>query len=143
MSKVLKHPYFWSVEKKLDFLLRVSDRFEVEKRDPPSDLLVALESVSNNVLGSKGWFAKFDNDFMDNLGKYRKYNTHKIMDLLRAMRNKYHHFQDLPESLAKQMTPLPDGFYFYFNKKFPNILMEIYYVIDKNLKDEDNFKVFF
>ncbi|GMF53881.1 unnamed protein product [[Candida] boidinii] len=143
MSKVLKHPYFWSIEKKLDFLLRVSDRFEVERRDPPSDLLVALESVSDNVLGSKGWFAKLDNDFMDNLGKYRKYNTHKIMDLLRAMRNKYHHFQDLPESLARQMTPLPDGFYFYFSKKFPNILMEIYYVIDKNLKNEENFKIFF
>ncbi|GMG32129.1 unnamed protein product [Ambrosiozyma monospora] len=143
MALIMKHPYFWTVEKKLEFLLKVSDRFEVERRDPPSDTLLLLEAIAPRVIGSKGWVPKFDSVFMDNLGKYRKYNSMKIMDLLRALRNKYHHFQDLPEVLAKQMGPLPDGFYWFFVGKFPNMLMETYKLIEGNLKDDESFKSFF
>ncbi|ODV86978.1 hypothetical protein CANARDRAFT_196247 [[Candida] arabinofermentans NRRL YB-2248] len=143
MALILKHPYFWSIEKKLEFLLRVSDRFEVERRDPPSAMLLTLEAIATNVLGEEGWFVKFDPLFMDNLGKYRKYNTNKLMDLLRAMRNKYHHYQDMPAALAKSMSPLPDGFYWYFVGKFPNMLMQIYKLVESNLKNEETFRSFF
>ncbi|AET41451.1 bifunctional endoribonuclease/protein kinase IRE1 Ecym_8164 [Eremothecium cymbalariae DBVPG len=133
---VLKHPLFWSVPRKLEFLLKVSDRFEIERRDPPSALLLKLEASSTKVLPYKDWTIKFDQLFMDNLGKYRKYNGEKLMDLLRALRNKYHHFHDLPEELCDLMSPIPDGFYTYFIKRFPNLLMEIYYVVKDNLKDD-------
>ncbi|KAH3661377.1 hypothetical protein OGAPHI_006784 [Ogataea philodendri] len=142
MSTILKHPYFWSVEKKLEFLLRVSDRFEIERRDPPSDLLLTLESLAPTILGKAGWFKKFNPAFLDNLGKYRKYHEDKLMDLLRALRNKYHHFQDLPENLAKQMGPLPDGFYYYFAGRFPNMLMTIYRMVEQNLHEDEYFRAF-
>ncbi|ESW98881.1 hypothetical protein KL918_001726 [Ogataea parapolymorpha] len=142
MSLILKHPYFWSIEKKLEFLLRVSDRFEIERRDPPSDLLLELESIAPAIIG-KGWFRKFNSSFLDNLGKYRKYNDDKLMDLLRALRNKYHHFQDLPPNLAKQMSPLPDGFYAFFAGRFPNMLMEIYTLVERILRDDEYLKAFF
>lgn len=141
-AAILKHPYFWNMNKKLEFLLKVSDRFEVERRDPPSDLLNQLEEIGTKV--HKGdWLAKFDKDFTDNLGKYRKYNTDKVMDLLRALRNKYHHYNDMPPNLQIQMSPLPHGFYSYFNQKFPKLLMEIYFVVRDNLKDEHVFGDFY
>lgn len=141
-QQVLNHPYFWSTAKKLEFLLKVSDRFEVERRDPPSPLLNELEAVASNVIGND-WCCKFDKYFMDNLGKYRKYHGERLMDLLRALRNKYHHFNDLPDDLAAKMSPLPDGFYRYFNKRFPNLLMEIYEVVEENLKDDHILSTFF
>lgn len=141
-AEILKHPYFWLMGKKLDFLLKVSDRFEIERRDPPSALLLELENVSTNV-HQGNWHRKFDPEFMDNLGKFRKYHPEKLMDLLRALRNKYHHFNDMPTSLQQAMSPLPGGFYNYFNEKFPSMLMEIYFIIEKNLKNEHTFQEFY
>lgn len=140
-ATVLKHPYFWSVSKKLEFLLKVSDRFEIERRDPPSDLLLTLEKISDTV-HQGDWHSRFAKDFIDNLGKYRKYNTEKVMDLLRALRNKYHHYNDMPPELQSQMSPLPAGFYQYFNLKFPNLLMEIYSVVKVNMLHESIFQEF-
>lgn len=141
-SLILKHPFFWGMNKKLEFLLKVSDRFEVERRDPPSELLCKLEVIAKNV-HQGNWHLQFDDEFMNNLGKYRKYNSEKLMDLLRALRNKYHHFNDMPVDLQSQMSPLPNGFYKYFNDKFPHMLMEIYFVVHENLKDEHVFSEFF
>lgn len=141
-ATILKHPFFWSINTKLEFLLKVSDRFEIEQRDPPSDLLIKLESHAINV-HEGDWHSKLDEEFLQNLGKYRKYNTEKLMDLLRAFRNKYHHFNDMPPTLQIKMSPLPVGFYNYFNDKFPNLLMEIFHLIEENLKDEHIFQDYF
>jgi serine/threonine-protein kinase/endoribonuclease IRE1 len=143
MEAVVKHPFFWTTEKKLDFLLKVSDRFEVEKRDPPSDLLIKFESVATEILGPDGWFDKFNSNFIENLGKYRKYNTHKLMDLLRAFRNKYHHYQDLPRDLAIEIGSLPDGFYYYFASKFPKMLLVVFKLMESTMKDDELLAQFF
>lgn len=142
-SSILRHPIFWPASKKLAFLLKVSDRFEVERRNPPSPLLLKLETIAPNIILNGDWSSKFDASFMDNLGKYRKYNYNKIMDLLRSLRNKYHHFMDLPEDVAKDMGPIPDGFYHYFSIRFPNLLMEIYHITKETLEDDQMLKEFF
>ncbi|EJS43442.1 ire1p [Saccharomyces arboricola H-6] len=134
--KVLRHPLFWPKSKKLEFLLKVSDRLEVENKDPPSDLLLKLDAASEIVIPNGDWTTKFDRTFMDNLEKYRKYHSSKLMDLLRALRNKYHHFMDLPEDIAELMGPVPDGFYDYFIKRFPNLLIAIYTIVKENLSDD-------
>ncbi|TID21885.1 hypothetical protein CANINC_003369 [Pichia inconspicua] len=143
INTVMKHPYFWSDERKLDFLLKVSDRFEVERRDLPSELLLKFETIAVEVLGPKGWFDKFDNMFIENLGKYRKYNTHKLMDLLRAIRNKYHHYHDMPEELLTKIGSLPSGFYWYFADKFPCLLLCVFKHTQKILHDDDLLSPFF
>ncbi|KAI5963259.1 IRE1 [Candida pseudojiufengensis] len=141
---ILKHPLFWSNYKRLEFLLKVSDRFEIERRDPPSDLLLKLEEHSSKVFQKNDWHSQLaDEEFLENLGKYRKYQPSKLMDLLRAIRNKYHHYNDMPQSLQLKMSPLPSGFYKYFNDKFPNLLMEIYYCVEENLKHEYIFNEYF
>ncbi|KAI5958066.1 IRE1 [Candida theae] len=142
-SKILHHPLFWSPTKRLEFLLKVSDRFEVEKRDPPSDLLLELEKHAQ-IVHNLDWHGQLaDEEFLENLGKYRKYQTTKLMDLLRAIRNKYHHYNDMPPGLQEKMAPLPNGFYQYFNNKFPHLLMEIYYCVQDNLKHEYVFSEYF
>lgn len=133
---VLGHPFFWSSAKKLEFLLKVSDRFEIERRDPPSPLLLQLEAKANQVILNGDWTTKFDREFMENLGKYRKYSGSKLMDLLRALRNKYHHFMDLPEDLAAVMGPIPNGFYDYFILRFPDLLMVIYSLVKAKLPND-------
>ncbi|KAL6453309.1 IRE1 Serine/threonine-protein kinase/endoribonuclease IRE1 [Candida maltosa Xu316] len=142
-SKILKHPLFWSPTKRLEFLLKVSDRFEVERRDPPSELLLKLEEKAGNVIHNNWHTQMQDPEFIENLGKYRKYQPDRLMDLLRALRNKYHHYNDMPDSLKMKMDPVPEGFYHYFNGKFPTLLMEIYRVVEENLKDEQMFKEYY
>lgn len=65
----------------------MSDRFEKEERDPPSSLTKQMERGALKVIGAD-WCRKVDRSFLDNLGKYRKYDGGKVVDLLRAMRNK-------------------------------------------------------
>ena len=46
---VLKHPFFWSNERRLAFLGDVSDRFEIEQKDSP--MVKYLEKSSMKVMG--------------------------------------------------------------------------------------------
>ncbi|KAK9471191.1 uncharacterized protein V1510DRAFT_215417 [Dipodascopsis tothii] len=141
-TDVLTHPYFWPAAKRLDFLLDVSDRFEVERRDPPSELLCKLENGASDVL-SDDWYKLLDKGLIENLGKYRKYHGDRMLDLLRALRNKKHHYQDLPPNVQASLGPVPDGFLTYFSRRFPNLLLHIYYVVRDNLRGEPNFQRYF
>lgn len=50
-------------------------------------MLVKLETGASNVVGND-WNARLDKFFIENLGKYRKYDGKSIQDLMRALRNK-------------------------------------------------------
>lgn len=141
-TTVLQHPFFWSPERRLNFLLDVSDRFEIEERDPPSPLLCMLESKSNEVVQGN-WYALLDKTFIDNLGQYRKYKSASILDLLRALRNKKHHYQDLPENVQNALGPLPAGFLNYFCSRFPLLLLHTYYLAKQELASEAMFNAYF
>ncbi|KAK0551392.1 bifunctional endoribonuclease/protein kinase ire1 [Tilletia horrida] len=125
---VLSHPYFWDAGKRLNFLQEASDRFEIMERDPPAPPLVDLEAGASAVLGS-GWYKKVDKAFLDDLGKFRKYDGKSVQDLLRAMRNKKHHYQDLSPHLKKLLGPLPGGFLSYFTRRFPLLFMHVHTIL--------------
>ena len=86
-STCLLHPYFWDPGKRLNFLQDASDRFEIMCRDPRDPMLVELERNAFSVVGND-WNARLDKWFIENLGKYRKYDGKSIQDLMRALRNK-------------------------------------------------------
>ncbi|KAL3232133.1 Serine/threonine-protein kinase/endoribonuclease IRE1 [Nakaseomyces bracarensis] len=140
---VLKHPLCWSRAKKLEFLLRVSDRLEIETKDPPSDIILKLENHAKRIIPHHDWCKFLDDQFLDNLTKYRKYQKDKVIDLLRAIRNVYHHFNDLPEEVKLKMGTLPNGFYDYFSEKFPHLLMEVYNVVNRTMREESAFSDYF
>ncbi|KAI8930338.1 kinase-like domain-containing protein [Entophlyctis helioformis] len=124
-TAVLQHPFFWSATHRLAFLQDVSDRLEIEPRDPPSPLVKLVERGAAKVTGSD-WCRKVDRSLIDNLGKYRKYDGASVLDLLRALRNKKHHYQDLPAPVKKTLGALPDAFLSYFESRFPLLLLHCY-----------------
>jgi serine/threonine-protein kinase/endoribonuclease IRE1 len=127
-KQVMAHPFFWSAKKRLNFLCDVSDHFEKEKRDPPSDPLQALEDWATDV--THGDFLKpLGKEFVDSMGKQRKYTGTKMLDLLRALRNKKNHYEDMPDKLKKDVGPLPEGYLSFWTRKFPNLLIACWNVV--------------
>ncbi|KAG4305306.1 hypothetical protein PORY_001476 [Pneumocystis oryctolagi] len=130
VSFVVKHPYFWTSEKKLSFLVDVSDRFEAEKCHPSSELLLFLERDVLNIIG-RNWQKKINKHILENSGKFRKYDGTKLLDLLRILRNKKNHYQNLPFNVREILGPPPDLYLSYFMTRFPHLLLHCYYVKEK------------
>ncbi|GAB1317420.1 bifunctional endoribonuclease/protein kinase ire1 [Madurella fahalii] len=140
---VMAHPFFWSYKKRLAFLCDVSDHFEKEPRDPPSAALTELESHAPHVV--RGDFLKhLPREFVESLGKQRKYTGSRLLDLLRALRNKRNHYEDMPESLKKTVGPLPDGYLAFWAAKFPNLLIVCWNVVyDLRWENTDRFRDYY
>lgn len=56
-------------------------------RDPRDPDLVELENGAIRVVGND-WHSRLDKVFIENLGKFRKYDGRSVQDLMRALRNK-------------------------------------------------------
>lgn len=141
--EVLAHPFFWDEKKKLNFLQEASDVFECE--DKAAQIILDLESEASKILGDS-WCKRVDKLFIDNLGKFRKYQENSVRDLLRVIRNKKNHFQDLPQDVKILLGPLPTGFFNYFNDRFPYLLMHVYQIISSPSylhRNSPNFAIFF
>ncbi|GAA5969518.1 hypothetical protein JCM11641_008141 [Rhodosporidiobolus odoratus] len=135
---VLLHPFFWNPQKRLLFICDASDRFEIMERDPPAPTLVTLERRALAIVGDD-WQKALDRTLLDNLGKYRKYDGGSVRDLLRVLRNKKHHYQDLPETVRKHLGDLPGGFLSYFTARFPHLLLHVYDTVAAHLAEEPMF----
>lgn len=144
-AQVMNHPFFWNAEKRLAFLCDCSDHWEREVRDPPSDNLCVLEEYSYEVLDKKrNFLAKLDHGFIASLGKQRKYTGDRLLDLLRALRNKKNHYEDMDENVKAKVGPLPHGYLRYWTVKFPKLVMSCYdCVVQCGLLDEPRFKPYF
>ncbi|KAK1145051.1 bifunctional endoribonuclease/protein kinase ire1 [Aspergillus melleus] len=144
-SAVLTHPFFWPPSERLSFLCDVSDHFEFEPREPPSDALLCLESVAAQVMGPDLDFLRLlPKEFKDNLGKQRKYTGSKMLDLLRALRNKRNHYNDMPDHLKAHIGGLPEGYLNFWTVRFPSLLMSCHSIIvDLRLTRSDRFKRYF
>jgi len=122
-EQVLEHPMWWSPHDRLGFLSDFSDRVEIENRADDESAFVALESLSRWAIGTgKGWLDLLDPVVVDNLTKYRKYDSLSLRDLLRVVRNKSNHYRELPLDVQKKLGSLPEGFLAYFESRFPNLV---------------------
>jgi serine/threonine-protein kinase/endoribonuclease IRE1 len=141
--EVMAHPFFWSAKKRLNFLCDVSDHFEKEKRDPPTPALVALENWAPEVC--HGDFLKpLGKDFVESMGKQRKYTGTRLLDLLRALRNKRNHYEDMSEGLKKAVGPLPEGYLSFWTRRFPNLLITCWNVVfEVEWDDTDRFREYY
>uniref|UniRef100_A0A8C7YD22 non-specific serine/threonine protein kinase n=1 Tax=Oryzias sinensis TaxID=183150 RepID=A0A8C7YD22_9TELE len=84
-ESVLKHPFFWSLEKELQFFQDVSDRIEKEPLDGP--IVRQLERGGRAVVQGD-WREHITVPLQTDLRKFRSYKGGSVRDLLRAMRNK-------------------------------------------------------
>ncbi|XP_050421955.1 serine/threonine-protein kinase/endoribonuclease ire-1 [Adelges cooleyi] len=116
-SAVRSYPSFWTSCTLLSFLQDVSDR--VEKEQVTSSIMLELEKGGDGVFGNDGWHDKIHEEITSELRKYRTYRSNSIRDLLRAFRNKKHHFRELSEGTQKLLGDIPDKFLEYWTVKFP------------------------
>lgn len=129
-SQILAHPYFWEPSKRLAFLLDVSDHIERENRHvhPTNKALEACRPRIYN--GQSAWSSIVDPIFWEDLSKFRKYFGNSVQDLLRAMRNKRHHFQELDPELKKLLGESAEAYVGYFEGHFPHLLLQVYLVLE-------------
>ncbi|XP_056696765.1 serine/threonine-protein kinase/endoribonuclease IRE1a isoform X2 [Spinacia oleracea] len=137
--EVLHHPFFWDCEMRLSFLHDASDRVELEDREAYSEILKALERIAPIAIGNK-WNEKLEPQFINDIGRYRRYKYDSVRDLLRVMRNKLNHYRELPAEIQRLLGPVPDGFEEYFTSRFPKLLIEVYKVVNKFCRSEKWFQ---
>ena len=143
---VLAHPFFWGPQTRLDFLCHVSDKFEFEPRDPPSPALQALEALGPTLLDHCGhdFLRLLPPAFKDTLGKQRKYVGSRVLDLLRALRNKKNHYEDIPDHVKEKVGPLPAGYLGFWTRKFPGLLMGCHGVVKLlGWEGKDRFRAYY
>ena len=134
-ATILTHPFFWPAEDRLEFLCHVSDAFEFEKfnerENDPSGALTYLEGYSDVILehAHYDFLSLLPPSFKDTLGKQRKYKGESVLDLLRALRNKKNHYEDMPDSVKRMVGPLPQGYLVFWTVKFPSLLLTTWRVV--------------
>ncbi|KAF7329834.1 hypothetical protein MKEN_00246800 [Mycena kentingensis (nom. inval.)] len=142
-TTTILHPFFWDPGRRLNFLQDASDRFEIMCRDPKDPYLLVLERGASAIVGND-WQGRLDRLFLENLGKFRKYDGRSVQDLLRALRNKKHHYQDLPENVKRHLGSMPDGYLAYFTRRFPRLFLHVHSVIgNTTLRTESMFRAYF
>ncbi|KAG5995678.1 hypothetical protein E4U54_002807 [Claviceps lovelessii] len=135
--EIMSHPFFWPAKKRLSFLCDVSDHFEKECRDPPSPALQELERHAPSVTG-RDFLKLLPREFVDTLGKQRKYSGNRLLDLLRALRNKRNHYEDLTDAMKRQVGSFPEGYLSFWTVRFPNLLLicwNVVYNVDWHMTD--------
>ncbi len=145
---VMSHPFFWAAKKRLGFLCDVSDHFEKEPRDPPSEALQNLEALAPSVacrgVAGGDFLKRLPKEFVDSLGKQRKYTGDRMLDLLRALRNKRNHYEDMSEALRRMVGTLPEGYLGFWTRRFPNLLIECWRLgLDEGWADTDRFAEYY
>ena len=69
------------------------------------------------------WLEVLDDHIQDDLRKHRTYKGYSVRDLLRALRNKKHHYNELPEVTKMVYGRIPDQYVDYWTSRFPRLLM--------------------
>ena len=149
-ATILTHPFFWGAEDRLEFLCHVSDAFESEKynerEDEPSEPLAYLESQAPRIHKEYGgdFLRALPQSFKDTLGKQRKYKGESLLDLLRALRNKKNHYEDMPDGVKERVGPLPAGYLGFWSRKFPSLLLTCWSVVKElGWEERDRFKKYY
>lgn len=138
-ATVLKHPFFWGLERQLAFFQDVSDR--IEKEEENSAVVQNLEK--NGLFVVKfDWRRNITQELQNDLRRFRTYKGHSVRDLLRAMRNKKHHYRELPEEVKATLGRVPDEFVQYFTSRFPRLLLHVYEAMEF-CKEETLFRQYY
>ncbi|KNC83657.1 IRE protein kinase, partial [Sphaeroforma arctica JP610] len=138
---VLRHPFFWNADTCLQFLSDVSDRFEkVDKADPA---LLHIETNAHTVVGAD-WHKRLDRLLIADLRKFRTYRGDSVRDLMRVMRNKKNHYQELSPELKVAIGKVPIGYYEYFRSRFPNLVLHVFkFMLDSGEDNDYRFHRYF
>ncbi|XP_053654534.1 serine/threonine-protein kinase/endoribonuclease IRE1 isoform X2 [Cherax quadricarinatus] len=125
-SAILKHPFYWSPEKILGFFQDASDR--VEKEGGDSMVVMNLERGGVDIVHGN-WRHHMHPIVAEDLRRFRDYKGRSVRDLLRALRNKRNHYQELKEEARFVFGRIPDEFVAYWTDRFPKLLLHTWYAM--------------
>lgn len=102
----------------------------------PSLFLLAWLFIS---LAHRSWDKRLDDaSLINNMQKFRTYDPSPVRDLLRLIRNKHHHFDELPTEFKESNdVSNQDALLEYFEGRFPCLLMHCFNCCRILLKEED------
>ena len=142
-DEVCEHPFFWDLPNRLKFLCDVSDRIELvdlsDEKESKS-LVYAVEKDAANIFGTS-WEKKLDPGLLQASVTRRSYDPSSVRDLLRMIRNKHHHYDELPTELKSRIGSSTHGFSLYAMRTFPQLLMHCYRFCVDNLHTNDSLVV--
>ena len=136
-KQICDHPFFWTADRRLTFLCDFSDRLEMggDESDRATYHL-AVERGAVHIVGTS-WDCALDDELLSNVQRFRTYDPSSVRDLLRLIRNKYHHFDELPAKLKETMKSKAEGLLEYFERRFPKLLIHCYRVCREKLDKDD------
>jgi len=145
-GEILAHPFFWSPQKRLQFLKDASDMLEFE--DEESALVKEWEKGASQVIprdvnGEMDWISLLHHELQKDLSRWRSYKGYRLRDLIRVIRNKAHHFRDLSPGLQKALGPFPEGYYTYFAHLYPGLFWYAYEFVKRERRGESVFRTYF
>ncbi|XP_068631729.1 serine/threonine-protein kinase/endoribonuclease IRE1 [Battus philenor] len=122
---VLKYPMFWGRQSILNFLQDVSDQVESCGRGEDATAEHPLECGARLVVRGD-WRVHVSAPVAGDLRARRTYRGERVAHLLRAIRNKKHHYRELNPEVRDSLGKLPDGFVTYWLRRFPLLLPHVW-----------------
>ncbi|CAJ1936937.1 unnamed protein product [Cylindrotheca closterium] len=138
-KQICEHPFFWGPQKRLSFLCDVSDRLETDdalETSLDTNSTLAIERGAVEVVGT-AWDGRLDDALISNVQKFRSYDASSLRDLLRLIRNKHHHFDELPDDFRTSTMSNQDEMLQYFEQRFPSLLMHCFHHCERHFGEDD------
>ncbi|XP_059045401.1 serine/threonine-protein kinase/endoribonuclease IRE1 [Achroia grisella] len=121
---VLKYPMFWGKQCILNFLQDVSDQVE-NSTGGAAGATHPVETGARGVVRGD-WRLHVCAALAGDLRARRSYRGDRAAHLLRAIRNKKHHYRELEPEVREKLGKLPDGFVTYWLRRFPLLLPHVW-----------------
>ena len=132
-AEALKHPLFWSNDKKVDFLFAVSKNGKF-RANHDRDIENALRKSKHRARWTNKAYKHME-AFHDEMSGYRKYRVKSVVDLVRFIRNVYEHYKENELRDYVEIERLLFTDYVFFNN-FPHLVLEVYKYVTGHELDE-------
>ncbi|XP_070710489.1 uncharacterized protein [Pempheris klunzingeri] len=110
VEECLNHPFFWTANRKVEYLRRIGNRKEVAKWDETDqEVISSLEKKCAENASFKEWKNKFPTKLMEKVDKHGKGYPEHTLGLLRFIRNLHEHYVDDLDKIDL-MSMFPDLF---------------------------------
>ncbi|KAK2963119.1 putative Sensor for unfolded proteins in the ER ire1 [Blattamonas nauphoetae] len=146
IDQVVHHPALWKDDKRLEFISAVSDF--LDHISPTDPINVAIEEQFPHFMGASPFeplrkqiydtilHQPYSSDWMNiispilqpEINAHRNYEGTSLRHLLRVLRNKSTHYNEVNELVKNALFPdgIPTGMITYFLHLFPTLLIDVY-----------------
>jgi hypothetical protein len=131
---VLAHPIFWQAERRLAFLCQFSDVLQSNVAYA-SGVKAAFEAVGPMTIPAD-WMAALDRQLIADATRHVVYQRDLMSDLVRLIRNKWHHIPlDREGRRLAMIGTTPAEYFQYFHQRFPKLFITVYHFAEAHARE--------